>query len=203
MFRTFPPSVPSKGVRKKRPVGEYTIEHTVRGSPGSEGEDVALAVGGDQQAFERLYRRHHGRVYSLALRMAGVEWAEDLTQEVFIRSWKKLAGFRGEASFGTWLHRLAVNLILSRRETLRRRSQKQLPDASVLERIPTKQGQLGFAVDFEGALQRLPDRAKQVFLLYDVEGYPHEEIARAMGISTGTSKSQLHRARLMMREFLK
>ena len=172
-------------------------------SPGHEGDDVALAVGGNQQAFERLYRRHHGRVYSLALRMAGAEWAEDLTQEVFIRSWKKLAGFRGEASFGTWLHRLAVNLILSRRETLKRRSQKQMPDAGVLDRLPAKQGQPGFAIDFEEALQRLPDRAKQVFLLYDVEGYHHEEIARTMGISTGTSKSQLHRARLMMREYLK
>jgi RNA polymerase sigma-70 factor (ECF subfamily) len=135
--------------------------------------------------------------------MAGVEWAEDLTQEVFIRSWTKLAGFRGEASFGTWLHRLAVNLILSRRETLKRRSRKQLPDAGVLDRLPARQGQPGFAIDFEEALKRLPDRAKQVFLLYDVEGYPHEEIARVMGISTGTSKSQLHRARLMLREYLK
>jgi RNA polymerase sigma-70 factor (ECF subfamily) len=132
-----------------------------------------------------------------------MEWAEDLTQEVFIRSWRKLEGFRGEASFGTWLHRLAVNLILSRRETLKRRSQKQLPEPGILDRIPARQGQAGFTLDFEAALQRLPDRAKQVFLLYDVEGYPHEEIAQAMGISTGTSKSQLHRARLMMREYLK
>lgn len=190
-------------VRTAGPVGGSTIEHTVRGSPGDEGDDVALAVGGNQQAFERLYRRHHGRVYSLALRMAGAEWAEDLTQEVFIRSWTKLAGFRGEASFGTWLHRLAVNLILSRRETLKRRSKRQLPEAGILDRIPARQGQPGFAVDFEEALRRLPDRAKQVFLLYDVEGYPHEEIAQSMGISTGTSKSQLHRARLMMREYLK
>ena len=190
-------------VRRTRPVGGRTIEHTEKGNPAGEAEDVALAVGGNQEAFERLYRRHHGRVYSLAVRMAGIEWAEDLTQEVFIRSWRKLEGFRGDASFGTWLHRLAVNLILSRRETLKRRNKKQLPDAEILDRIPARQGQAGFALDFEAALQRLPGRAKQVFLLFDVEGYPHEEIAQSMGISTGTSKSQLHRARLMMREYLR
>lgn len=172
-------------------------------SPDQEGQDVILAAGGDPQAFESLYRCHHGRVHSLALRMAGVEWAEDLTQEVFIRAWTKLGTFRGESSFGTWLYRLAVNLILSRRETLRRRRQRHLPDGGILDRLPARESHPGMAVDFEAAIQRLPQGAKQVFVLYEVEGYPHAEIAELMGISPGTSKSQLHRARMMLREYLK
>jgi RNA polymerase sigma-70 factor (ECF subfamily) len=172
-------------------------------SPDPEGQDVALAAGGNSQAFERLYRCHHGRVHTLALRMAGVEWAEDLTQEVFIRAWTKLETFRGESSFGTWLYRLAVNLILSRRETLRRRRQRHLPEGGLLDRLPARERHPGMVVDFEAAIQRLPERAKQVFLLFDVEGYPHGEIAELMGISPGTSKSQLHRARMMLREYLK
>ena len=172
-------------------------------SPDQEGQDVILAAGGNPQAFERLYRCHHGRVHSLALRMAGVEWAEDLTQEVFIRAWTKLGTFRGESSFGTWLHRLAVSLVLSRRETLRRRQQRHLPDVGLLDRLPARESHPGLAMDFEAAIQRLPEGAKQVFVLYEVEGYPHAEVAELMGISPGTSKSQLHRARRMLREYLK
>ena len=170
--------------------------------PEQEGQDVALAAGGNHQAFERLYRAHLGRVHSLALRMAGVEWAEDLTQEVFIRAWSKLRTFRGDSSFGTWLYRLAVNLILSRRQTLRRREQRQLPEGEMLERMPARSSTPGLALDFEAAIQKLPDGARQVFVLYDVEGYPHSEISEFMGISPGTSKSQLHRARMMLREYL-
>jgi RNA polymerase sigma-70 factor (ECF subfamily) len=168
-----------------------------------EGKDAAAAANGSSQAFERLYRSHHGRVYSLALRMTGPEWAEDLTQEVFTRAWTKLATFRGESAFGTWLHRLAVNLILSRRQTLRRRQGRQLPDGEILERLPTRGRHPGAALDLEAGIQRLPEGARDVFVLFDVEGYPHGEIAKMMGISEGTSKSQLHRARMMLREFLK
>ena len=171
--------------------------------PEEEGRDVALAKGGDPQAFERLYRSHHGRVYSLALRMIGVEWAEDLTQEVFIRAWQKLKSFREEARFGTWLHRLAVNLILSRRETLRRRMQKQLPGDEALERVAARSASPGVGMDLDRAIQQLPERAKKVFVLFDIEGYPHAEIAEMMEIDPGTSKSQLHRARMMLREYLK
>lgn len=167
-----------------------------------EGYDVTLAAGGDQEAFARLYRRHHGRVYSLSLRMAGMEWAEDLTQEVFIRAWQKLGSFRGDASFGTWLYRLAVNLILSRRETIRRRAQKKVSGQHLMDGIPARSGSPGAAVDLEAAIQELPEGARQVFVLFDVEGYPHAEIAEMMGISTGTSKSQLHRARMMLRQAL-
>ena len=167
-----------------------------------EGRDVALAAGGSPEAFERLYRCHHGRVFSLSLRMAGVEWAEDLTQEVFIRAWTKMGTFRGDASFGTWLYRLAVNLILSRRETLSRRAQRQVPDSGVLDRIPARTSQPGVAMDLEAGIQRLPKGAREVFVLYEVEGYPHAEIAEMTGISPGTSKSQLHRARKILREYL-
>lgn len=172
-------------------------------NPEKEGRDVALAKGGDHQAFERLYRDHFGRVYSLAIRMIGAEWAEDLTQEVFIRAWQKLPTFREEAAFGTWLHRLAVNFLLSRRETLRRRMRKQLPGGEIVERVAARTAPTGAAMDLEVAIRRLPERARRVFVMYDVEGYPHAEIAEMMGIDPGTSKSQLHRARMMLREYLK
>jgi RNA polymerase sigma-70 factor (ECF subfamily) len=135
--------------------------------------------------------------------MVGLEWAEDLTQEVFIRAWSKLGTFRGESSFGTWLHRLAVNLILSRRETLKRRAGRQQPEGGILNRTPARERNPGLVMDLESALGRLPDGARQVFVLFDVEGYPHTEIAEMMGISPGTSKSQLHRARMMLREYLR
>jgi RNA polymerase sigma-70 factor (ECF subfamily) len=182
--------------------GGTIIERVVIQSPEEEGRDVALAVGGDSRAFERLYRCHHGRVFSLALRMVGPVWAEDLTQEVFIRAWTKLETFQGRSAFGTWLHRLAVNLILSRRQTLRKREQRHRNDPELLGRLSSREGDPGVGLDFEGAIQRLPEGARQVFVLFDVEGYRHEEIAGLMGISPGTSKSQLHRARMMLREHL-
>ncbi len=169
----------------------------------TETQDVVLAAGGDERAFERLYRLHHGRVHSLALRMAGPGWAEDLTQEVFIRAWNKLSTFRREASFGTWLYRLAVNLILSRRETLRKREKRQVEGGGeILERVASKENDGGMQMDFENAIQRLPGGAREIFVLYEIQGYPHAEIAEMVGISVGTSKSQLHRARMMLREYL-
>lgn len=135
--------------------------------------------------------------------MVGDDVAEDLTQEVFIRAWQKLGSFRGDARFGTWLHRLAVNLLLTRRETLRKREAKAVTGEGVLERLTAaRKRHSGAALDLEHALRRLPDGARQVFVLYDVEGYGHEEIAETMGISVGTSKSQLHRARMLLREEL-
>lgn len=165
--------------------------------------DVGRAAAGDQDAFERLYRGHVGRVYSLALRLAGPAEADDLTQEVFIRAWSKLGTFKGEAQFGTWLHRLAVNHILSRRGVLRRWEDRHATGDSLLGRLlaPRRQA-AGERLDLEGALELLPRRARQVFVLYDVEGYGHGEIAEALGVSVGTSKSQLHRARMLLRERL-
>ena len=165
--------------------------------------DVRRAADGDHDAFERLYRGHVGRVYSLAFRMVGEGQAEDLPQEVFIRAWSKLDTFKGQAQFGTWLHRLAVNHILSRRTTLRRREARHVAGDGILGRVvaPLKQTP-GAALDIESALESLPPRAREVFVLYDVEGYSHDEIAEALGVSVGTSKSQLHRARMLMREQL-
>ena len=165
--------------------------------------DGRRAAHGDHEAFERLYRSHVGRVHALARRMVGEDVAEDLTQEVFIRAWQKLGSFRGDAQFGTWLHRLAVNHLLTRRATLRRRETRTASGEGILERLtaPLRRSS-AVALDLEVALGRLPDGARQVFVLYDVEGYGHEEIAEAMNISVGTSKSQLHRARMLLRGHL-
>lgn len=134
--------------------------------------------------------------------MAGDEAADDLTQEVFIRAWRKLDTFRGSSSFGTWLHRLAVNLILSKRTALSRHRDRHVAVEGILERMSGRSDTPGLAMDIEAALERLPDGAREVFVLYDVEGYSHNEIAEAMEISIGTSKSQLHRARMLLRRQL-
>ena len=169
-----------------------------------ESADALRAADGDHEAFERLYRSHVDRIYSLALRMTGEDLAEDLTQEVFIRAWKKLGSFRGDARFGTWLHRLAVNHILSRRETVRKREARHVTGQGIMERmIAPRRRASAEGLDIESALQTLPSRAKEVFVLYDVEGYAHEEIAEMTGVSVGTSKSQLHRARKLLREQLR
>ena len=175
------------------PVGAVPIEAT----------DVRRAAQGDHQAFERLYRDHVGRVYALAVRMAGDGLADDLTQEVFIRAWEKLGSFRGDARFGTWLHRLAVNYILTKRASTRKREARHVADDGLVDRMvaPRKRSS-GAALDLEQAVKMLPEGARQVFVLYDVEGYPHDEIAGMMNISVGTSKSQLHRARMLLRRQL-
>ena len=169
----------------------------------TEAMDVTWAVGGDHEAFERLYHAHVGRIYALVRRMTQEDVAEDLTQEVFIRAWQKLGTFRGDALFGTWLHRLAVNHVLTRRETLRRREARRVRGNGILDRAVDRiRRNPGVAMDFEAALEQLPEGARNVFVLYDVEGYGHEEISDMMGISIGTSKSQLHRARMLLRRYL-
>ncbi len=167
----------------------------------TEAEDVRLAAAGDALAFERLYRRHVPRIHALVRRMLGGRDAEDVTQEVFIRAWERLETFRGDASFGTWLHRLAINLTLSERGSRGRREERfplgePPPGTSIRARRPDMK------MDFERALERLPDGAREVLVLYDVEGYKHHEIAEMLGVTVGTSKSQLHRARTEMRRHL-
>jgi RNA polymerase sigma-70 factor (ECF subfamily) len=164
--------------------------------------DVALAQSGDQQAFERLYRAHVGRVYGLALRMAGQGEAEELTQDVFVRAWEKLGSFRGEAAFGTWLHRLAVNLVLSERTRRGRERHRLDEDDAMLDRTAARRETPEVAMDLDVAIGRLPDGARQIFVLHDVEGYKHEEIGEMLGIAVGTSKAQLHRARMLLRGHL-
>lgn len=164
--------------------------------------DVALAASGDGHAFERLYRAHVARIHSLARRMAGPEHADDLTQEVFVRVWEKLGTFRGEAAFGTWLHRLAVNVILSARTQIGRRRQRFEPDDARLDAVATRPVRPELGMDLERAIGTLPDGARQVFVLHDVEGYRHREIGELLGIAPGTSKAQLHRARMLLRRRL-
>lgn len=164
--------------------------------------DATLAASGDAHAFERLYRSHVGRIHSLARRMLNDEDPDEVTQDVFVRAWQKLGTFRGESAFGTWLHRLAVNLILGRRESLGIRRKRFVEGDSALELAPARRPGPELAMDFETALERLPEGARQIFVLHDIEGYRHEEIAEMLGLATGTSKSQLHRARMALRTHL-
>ncbi len=168
----------------------------------AETADVALAASGDGRAFERLYRNHVARVHSLARRMTDEEHADDLTQDVFVRAWSKLSTFRSEAAFGTWLHRLAVNVILARRTTLGTERGRYDDSENVLDGMAGRAHTAELSLDFEAALERLPDGARQVFVLHDIEGYRHEEIADLLGIVPGTSKSQLHHARMALRRHL-
>jgi RNA polymerase sigma-70 factor (ECF subfamily) len=164
--------------------------------------DTALAASGDASAFERLYHAHVARVHSLVRRMLDADEADDLTQDVFVRAWQKLSTFRGESAFGTWLHRLAVNVVLARRKTLGVERGRFHTGADPLDRVPGRRETPEASMDFEEALARLPDGARQVFVLHDVEGYRHEEIARMLGVVPGTSKSQLHHARMALRRYL-
>lgn len=164
--------------------------------------DATLAASGDAHAFERLYRLHVARIHSLVRRMLGDEEADEVTQDVFVRAWEKLATFRGDAAFGTWLHRLAVNVVLARRHRLGTRRARYTDSDEALDTISARRASPELAMDFEAAMRRLPDGAREVFVLHDVEGYRHEEIAAMLGLATGTSKSQLHRARLALRRHL-
>jgi RNA polymerase sigma-70 factor (ECF subfamily) len=171
----------------------------------SDSTDVALAAGGDLQAFERLYRMHANRVYSLCARMSGSRTkGEELTQDVFVRTWEKLPQFRGESAFSTWLHRLAVNVVLNARKVDGKHNARMDDggadiegwDQSAAAPLHTER------MDLDDAIGRLPPGARRIFVLHDVEGYKHDEIAEIFGITAGGSKAQLHRARLLLREAL-
>jgi RNA polymerase sigma-70 factor (ECF subfamily) len=164
--------------------------------------DVALAQSGDAQAFERLYRAQVARVHSLARRMVGPDEADEATQDVFVRAWQKLHTFRGESAFGTWLHRLGINVMLGRRGVLGTRRRYLDEDADVTTVGVVRPVAVESRLDFERAMERLPNGARHVFVLHDVEGYKHEEIAQMLGVTVGTSKAQLHRARMALRKHL-
>ena len=164
---------------------------------------VERAQRGERRAFEMLYREHVGRVYALCLRMSGdAERAEELTQDVFVRAWSRLASFRGDSAFSTWLHLIALNAVLQKRRGDRRRELRietrenlELESAATRERPAER-------LDLERAVAGLPEGARAVFLLHDVQGYKHHEIADMMGLAVGTTKAQLHRARRLLREML-
>ncbi len=174
--------------------------------------DVALAAAGDRSAFERVYRAHCDRVFSVCVRMtADATQAEELTQDTFVRAWAKMAQFRGESSFATWLHRLAVNVVLNahKGEGRRKRMISMTEDEGDEEAGnvgATLMAPSHFApgewMDIEEAIASLPPGARRVFVLHDVEGYRHEEIGTMLGITSGGSKAQLHRARMLLREAL-
>ena len=175
--------------------------------PAGDSADVALAASGDRRAFERLYKAHVNRVFTLCTRMCGSRVrAEELTQDVFVRTWEKLPQFRGESSFSTWIHRIAVNIVLTdRKNEGRDRKRMKEDDEDVGEEMFAAAATTprdADRMDLAAAIESLPPGARQIFVLHDVEGYKHEEIAQLCGITAGGSKAQLHRARLLLREAL-
>ncbi|MBX3280544.1 MAG: RNA polymerase sigma factor [Acidobacteria bacterium] len=159
-------------------------------------------------AFEALYVRHHRRVYSLCLRMvANVTEAEDLTQEVFVHLFRKLGSFRGESAFTTWLHRLTVNHVLMHFRKRGVRLERTTEEGDVPEQVEVGSNRpesmpVIDRIALDKAIGQLPPGYRTVFVLHDVEGYEHEEVANLLGCSVGTSKSQLHKARMRLRQLL-
>jgi RNA polymerase sigma-70 factor (ECF subfamily) len=167
-------------------------------------DTVRRAQQGDVGAFEKLYRENVDRVFALCLRMSADSGrAQELTQDVFVRAWEKLGSFEGKSAFSTWLHRLAVNVVLGDRRSDGIRVGKVFTtdDLEAYE-TPSRPPDPGHAVDLERAIATLPPGARAVFVLHDVEGYKHEEIAELHGLAVGTCKAQLHRARRLLREAL-
>ena len=193
-----------------------TAPGAVQSSTGelSEAEAIRLAQQGDERGFERIYRLHSPRVYALCFRMTrgNAAEAEELTQESFLQLFRKIGTFRGESAFSTWLHRLAFNIVLMR---LRKRNYQAVSLDEMLEpgektaglqkHIAKRDLQLCGTVDrmdLERAIEQLPQGYKAVFILHDVQGYEHNEIAAMQGCSLGNSKSQLHKARARLRQLL-
>lgn len=180
----------------------------------TETEIIGLAQRGDATAFEHLYKRHSRHVYAMCFRMAGNSSdAEELTQEAFLQVFRKIGTFRGESAFATWLHRITLNIVLAR---FRKKKLGEISLEDTFEtdnefRTPRKQiGQVDLnmtglfdRLGLNRAITQLPAGCKKMFLLHDVEGYGHEEIAKILGCSIGNSKSQLHKARVRLRKLLR
>ncbi len=167
-----------------------------------------LSAKGNMAAFEEIYNRHHRRVYSICLRMLqNATEAEDLTQDVFIQLHRKIGSFRGDSAFTTWLHRLTVNQVLMHFRKRNVKFEKTTEEGETPVQIvsgtqnPRKMPVVD-KIAIENAIEKLPNGYRKVFVLHDVEGYEHEEVARILGCSVGTSKSQLHKARLKLRKLL-
>jgi RNA polymerase sigma-70 factor (ECF subfamily) len=176
----------------------------VTDAPDDESDVIRRAQARDMLAFERLYRMHVARVHAICLRMtANINRAEEMTQKAFLTVWEKLPMFRGESAFTSWLHRVAVNTVLAdlRSENRRTRHVFATADPAVFE-VPPRAPVVGIRLDLDQAIATLPPQARAVFVLHDVEGWHHHEIARELGVATGTSKAQLHRARKLLQEAL-
>jgi len=188
-----------------------TLIMTVTAEPSQASSDLQLAraaAAGDAAAFEQLYEQYHKRVYSLCLRMLGEgSQAEDLTQEVFLQVYKKIGSFRGDSAFTTWLHRLTVNQVLMhfRKRGVKLEHTSEEGDFTNVVETPLQSTRRISMVDrlaLEKAISELPPGYRTVFVLHDVQGYEHEEISGLLDVSVGTSKSQLHKARMRLRELL-
>jgi RNA polymerase sigma-70 factor, ECF subfamily len=201
-LQPFPPDTDPIPRDDPNPSGPVKLRRDLTSKSDSDAVDATLAASGDAHAFERLYQGHIGRVHSLARRMLSDDDADEAAQDVFVRAWEKLGTFRGEAAFGTWLHRLAINVILGRRQRRGVQRQRYLEGDGVLEMVAGRRAAPETSMDMESAIARLPDGAREIFVLHDVEGYRHEEIADMLGLASGTSKSQLHRARMALRQHL-
>jgi RNA polymerase sigma-70 factor (ECF subfamily) len=171
-------------------------------------ELTQAAANGNMMAFEEIYNRHHRRVYSICLRMLqNATEAEDLTQDVFIQLHRKIGSFRGDSAFTTWLHRMTVNQVLMHFRKRNVKFEKTTEEGETPVQIvsgtsnPLKMPVVD-KIAIEHAIEQLPTGYRNVFVLHDVEGYEHEEVARILGCSVGTSKSQLHKARLKLRKLL-
>ena len=173
---------------------------------GDEAQSIRAAIAGDRRAFEGLYRAHVGRVHALCLRLcAHAATAEELTQEAFVRAWQRLATFRGDSAFSTWLHRLAVNVVFDHQRAQRpwyRRTVSLDDERDAVEALADRGSRPADRHDLDAAIRRLPRGARTVFVLHDVEGWQHDEIAARAGIAVGTSKAHLHRARSLLKEWL-
>lgn len=182
-------------------------QHDKKDLSANETNWVKRAQAGDRLAFEQLYRSHCDRIYALCWRMCGGDraLAEDMVQESFVRAWNKLGLFKGDSKFATWLHRLTVNVVLSDRRIRVKRLQRERELGADLERVLVGDRDVfsGLRTDLEAAIAGLPERARTVLVLYDIEGYQHNEIAEMTGMAVGSSKAQLHRARKLVREVLK
>ena len=175
---------------------------TARDTVADEAAWIEEAQRSNRQAFESLYRLHVDKVYGLCLRMTGnVSEAEDCTQDAFIQAWNKLDRFRGDSAFSTWLHRIAVNTVLGRiRKSKREHDRIQV--VADTAKSPVTEADTGELRDLAAAVDRLPEGARHVFVLYAVYGYSHDEASSMLGIAPGTSKAQLHRARRLLAQQL-
>ena len=178
---------------------------TVSGDTSPETTLVARCRAGDVDAFETLYKQHGARIFSLASRMAGSpEEGEDLLQEIFLQAYRKLGSFKGDATIGTWLYRLAVNhcldFVRSRQAKMATATEALDGDLAIEPRAPRETPIA--RIDLERALERLPPGCREAFVLHDVEGYDHKEVAEMLGIAEGTSKSQVFKARMKLRALL-
>lgn len=183
---------------------EAILEREAEGGATSISSLIRRAQNGERVAFEQIYRENVGRVYAICLRiLANSTRAQELTQDVFVRVWKMIGTFRGESAFSSWLYRLAVNVVLVDLRTQKRRSARvMVTDDLTVYGHASNSTNPHSAIDLERAIALLPEHARLVFVLHDIEGYQHGEIAQMTGVAEGTSKAQLHRARKLLREAL-